>query len=393
MKKLVLMIVMIPFILNSCKKEEITNQNDNNSTKDSLSFPIITTKPVTNISWDTAVCGGVVSNDGGSDIKARGVCWGINPNPTMNDSLTVDDAGTGEFISVLRNLENNTRYFVRAYATNGDGTSYGLQVEFTTTKTTLPVVSTHNVKSIGMDSAICGGIIISDGNLEILKKGVCWSTSPNPSIDDSVTIDGSGIDDFESLVPNLKLNTKYYVRAYATNLIGTGYGEVVEFTTLNLRVGDNFQGGLIGYIFQEGDYLYNPDSLTGIIFDLNANELKKWGCQDIDISGTSSAVGYGKSNTNKILNGCSDKDNAAAFCANYSIGSYDDWFLPSLDEIKVFFKWANIPTKLYFWTSTQADHDYRMARAIQLDDPEKPVGDAKDRMIWICPARYFSVSK
>lgn len=94
-----------------------------------------------------------------------------------------------------------------------------------------PIVSTKDVINITQTSAICGGDITSAGYDDIVVKGVCWSTSPNPTIDDNYTSDGSGSGSFVSNITDLDASTTYYVRAYATNSKGTGYGESRSFTT------------------------------------------------------------------------------------------------------------------------------------------------------------------
>ncbi len=95
----------------------------------------------------------------------------------------------------------------------------------------IPEVVTANITSIDQLSASCGGNIISQGSTDIIEKGVCWSTSPDPTINDNSTTEGSGEGDFTSNITGLNPNTDYYVRAYATNNIGTGYGDVKSFTT------------------------------------------------------------------------------------------------------------------------------------------------------------------
>lgn len=95
--------------------------------------PIVTTTAFTNITIiGNADGGGDVTNDGGDSVTARGICYSINPNPTLADSFTVDGTGTGIFISALSLIPLDTTYYVRAYATNGIGTSYGNQVTLTT---------------------------------------------------------------------------------------------------------------------------------------------------------------------------------------------------------------------------------------------------------------------
>jgi|688.fasta_scaffold233423_2 hypothetical protein len=97
---------------------------------------------------------------------------------------------------------------------------------------TLPGVTTTIISSITINSAISGGVITSNGGENITAKGVIWSTSQNPTIELSTkTVDGTGTDSFTSSITSLSSNTTYYVRAYATNNVGTSYGNEVTFTT------------------------------------------------------------------------------------------------------------------------------------------------------------------
>ena len=95
--------------------------------------PVLTTDAVTSITATTATCGGNVTDDRGSAVAVRGVCWSTTTGPTTALSTkTSDGTGTGVFTSSLTDLEPGTTYYVRAYATNGVGTSYGAEVTFTT---------------------------------------------------------------------------------------------------------------------------------------------------------------------------------------------------------------------------------------------------------------------
>ena len=194
-------------------------------------LPIVTTAEATEVTTTRATCGGNVTSDGGGTITARGVCWSTNQNPTIEDNKTTNGSGTGVFTSNLSNLSSQTTYYVRAYATNEAGTAYGEEISFTTLEILKPTVKTNNVTSITESTATCGGNVTSDGNGTVSARGICWSTSPNPTIADNKTTDGSGIGSFTSSMTNLKANTTYYVRAYATNEKGTAYGEVKSFTT------------------------------------------------------------------------------------------------------------------------------------------------------------------
>ncbi|MCR4857869.1 MAG: hypothetical protein K5890_06705 [Bacteroidales bacterium] len=197
-------------------------------------LPTVTTNNITNTSYSTAICGGNVTSDGGATVTARGVCWSTSQNPTTSSNHTVDGSGTGAFTSNITGLTPGTTYYLRAYATNSAGTAYGTQRSFTTTNSVqVPAVITNVVSNITTSSATCGGNVTSDGGATVTARGVCWSTSQNPTVSSSHTVDGSGTGAYTSNLTGLESGTTYYVRAYATNSVGTVYGNAVSFTTLN----------------------------------------------------------------------------------------------------------------------------------------------------------------
>jgi hypothetical protein len=200
---------------------------------DSVTLAVVTTAAVTKISQDSATSGGNVTSDGISAVTARGVCWSTSTNPTTANSKTTNGSGTGSFTSCLTGLTANTLYYVRAYATNSVGTSYGNQVSFTTLACSLPTVTTATVTNINQTTATGGGDVTADGGAAVTARGVCWNTSPNPTTANNKTTDGSGTGTFTSSLTGLTANTLYYVRAYATNTAGTAYGNQVTFTTLS----------------------------------------------------------------------------------------------------------------------------------------------------------------
>ena len=211
------------------------DDNDNGDDEIEVLSPEVTTLSVTEITETSAVAGGDVISDGGAEVTARGVCWSVNHNPTIIDNHTDNGVGTGEFMSNITELTPNTTYYVRAYATNETGTSYGEEISFATLPSVeleLPEVTTLSVTEITETSAVAGGDVTSDGGAEVTARGVCWSVNPNPTMDDKHTEDGTGVGQFVSNLPNLAINTTYYLRAYATNEVGTSYGEEVTFTTL-----------------------------------------------------------------------------------------------------------------------------------------------------------------
>ena len=192
----------------------------------------LTTADITELTAASAVSGGNITNDGGSEITARGVCWNTSIDPTISNNKTSDSVGSGIFSSKIINLTENVLYYARAYATNSSGTSYGNTISFTTTSATKPIITTAAISGITKTSAISGGAISSDGGAAITSRGVCWSTSSNPTIANNKTNDGTGTATFTSNITALNPNTLYYVRAYATNKAGISYGNEILFSTL-----------------------------------------------------------------------------------------------------------------------------------------------------------------
>jgi len=202
------------------------------TTSQSATLPELTTSVVTSITDISAVSGGNITNDGGSSVTIRGVCWSTSHDPDLSDSHTEDGGGTGSYTSAITGLSPNTTYYVRAYATNGEGTSYGSEVSFTTDQTVyLPTLTTTAPTSITANSAVSGGNITDNGGAEVTARGVCWSTSQDPDLAGDHTTDGTGSGSFVSLLSGLDPSTTYYVRAYATNEEGTSFGNQVSFTT------------------------------------------------------------------------------------------------------------------------------------------------------------------
>lgn len=183
----------------------------------------------------TATFVGNVTDDGGAGITARGVCWSETGNPTTLNDKTSDGSGTGSFTSILTALTDGTTYYVRAYATNSVGTSYGNEITFTTNPATKATLSTNPISSILSVSAVSGGNISDDGGSEITARGICWSTSTLPDINDNKTTDGTGAESFTSHITGIEPDYRYYVRAYATNSAGTAYGNELDFLTKQIR--------------------------------------------------------------------------------------------------------------------------------------------------------------
>ena len=202
----------------------------NEDTITTWTIPTVTTDTVSNITDTSVVCGGNVTSDGGTPVTARGFCWDTVPYPTINTNHTTDGSGTGNFTSSVTVLSARTTYYVRAYAINAVDTSYGNQITFTTTAFA-PIVTTTSASGITSTTATSGGNIIYEGGSAVTARGVCWSTSRNPTLRNSHTSDSSGTGNFTSSLTGLNAGTTYYVRAYAINSFDTAYGNQIAFTT------------------------------------------------------------------------------------------------------------------------------------------------------------------
>ena len=220
----------------------------NQATFSTVAYSSLFTNDISAITPTTAASGGNIFNDGGSAITARGVCWATTQSPTTSNSKTTDGTGSGTFTSILTGLTRSTTYYVKAYATNNLGTSYGGQTTFTTlAEAVAPVVTTRAVLSVTNTTATSGGNIKSDGGSEIIAKGVCWATTKSPTIYNNKTIDGMGPGSFTSSITGLITGTTYYVSAYATNGIATSYGSEISFTAGSTTVSD-IDGNIYHYI-------------------------------------------------------------------------------------------------------------------------------------------------
>ncbi len=194
----------------------------------------VTTSTPTNISCTSAIFGGNVTDEGGANVIEKGIVYSKTDNPTTSQNKIDIGKGTGSFNQEITGLEEETTYYIRAYAINSAGTSYGNQVSFTTPAcAVVPTVTTRSVTDITPNSASMGGNVTFDGNAKVTECGVVYSISEDPTISDNKVPIGSGTGAFAfgKIVTGLTENTTYYVRAYAINSQGTAYGNQVTFKT------------------------------------------------------------------------------------------------------------------------------------------------------------------
>jgi uncharacterized protein (TIGR02145 family) len=550
--------------------QEITNLYTSQlSTQTSLCLPSITTNTPTSIGIDSVIVGGNITNDGGSSIVLRGVCYSTTPNPNMGNMRTEDGSGVGSFSTILRNLNPSTTYYVRSYAKNSQGVVvYGNEVSFSTgtptlgircpgtpsvtdidgniyhtvqigtqcwtqsnlkvskyrngdiippgpghttwqntiagayaiynynslndslygklynnyavtdtrglcptgwhvptdgewnslvnflggsgiaggalkstvtqptlggwaspntgasnslgftagpsglrddygvflgigyygywwsstlsgtnawycalgydasviyrlnsgvrncgysvrclrdsvgggTSMVIPTVTTASVTAVTSNSATTGGDVTQDGGTPVTARGVAYGTSSSPTTSGTITNDGTGTGVFTSTLAGLTPSTTYNVRAYATNSVGTAYGNEVTFTTSPLAIGSSYAGGIIFYLDSTGQH--------GLVCAPSDQGAGIWGCAGTDIPNTSIIVGTGATNTAYILAGCAQRPIAASVCADLVLNGYSDWYLPSLGELQLMYSRLHLQGLGgfgwdWYWSSSQ----------------------------------------
>lgn len=272
MKKYFVLIAVVCGILFSCEPEP--------------QLPSVGTHPVTEVTSESALCSGKITDSGNDEISSKGFCWSTSQNPTLNDNVTTElsrnEPNMEYFTATIRNLKDSTTYYVRAFATNSVGTAYGSEQTFTTLKAddnggddnggddngdddgdddggddnggddnggddnggddngeidvVAPTVVTLSASCISFNSASIGAEVTADGGAEVTTRGFYWNEKSveyegELPLNDNKVEAGSGVGPFNYQLTGLKEGTEYRVMAFATNDAGTSYGEIVYFVT------------------------------------------------------------------------------------------------------------------------------------------------------------------
>jgi hypothetical protein len=214
--------IYLILIVLSCTKKELAT---------------VKTNPDYIVTNNSAKIAGLITNDGGSSIVSKGICLSSKETPTIQDTIIIDTTIKLKFEAEFNGLLSNRTYFVRAFVKNKTGLNYGDIIRISTNKfyiKTVPEVVTDSVTSISTTSILAKGNVIGDGGNIVTSKGFCWGVTSNPTINNNKTTNGYDIGSFSSTIQVLIPNTTYYLRSYATNSLGTAYGNQIIFTTLNI---------------------------------------------------------------------------------------------------------------------------------------------------------------
>lgn len=243
--------------------------------------PSVTTQSATLIQQDQASGNGFITSTGGGGVAEKGFVYstsstkvsGINPIDSVGVLKVFDNVNSsGGYSLFMTNLIPSNQYFFRAYARNLGGTGYGIVRNFTTSQSPT-TISTNNITDISKNSVTCGGVVQTIYNIS--ERGVCWNTSPNPTISNTKAIDPQNINgEFSISVTGLTINTKYYIRSYVKNTSNqVTYGDEKTFTTLvdvstNLVTNVSFTTANTGGVISGGS---EPITKRGIVFGLQSN--------------------------------------------------------------------------------------------------------------------------
>lgn len=255
----------------------------------------------------------------------------------------------------------------------------------------LPIITTTAMSEVSGRGATSGGNVIRAGSSPVTASGVCYSTSPNPKIENGTVITNTaGTASFTSTLTGLTKNSVYYLRAYATNSAGTSYGEEVVFEAA-VKVGAYYQGGTVAYVYASGDKGYDANIEHGYTISILTTSYA-WANPSKAASGTTNQAGDGPTNTNYIVLqiGTTAIPYAAKICDDLVVGSYSDWFLPSLGDMGFIQRGtstiAGIGSGLN-WTSTQASST--TAYAVGIDSGAAFGTPTKTTSYGVVAARFF----
>jgi len=219
-------------LLMACSKKN----NGTNTTTDTseVTLPALIADRVGDVTISTASFSGKITSNGGGAISDRGIYYGKEANPVANKISATTYTSGGEFGVTIKELEPNTTYYVRGYATNSKGISYSGDLKFTTIQVPQVDLFTDTMYAAGANTLFAAGGVTDAKGIKQKEAGICISKNPNPTINDTkVAVSGGNVQSFFLRINGLDPATQYYIRAYTTNIYGsTFYGQNVQVSTI-----------------------------------------------------------------------------------------------------------------------------------------------------------------
>ena len=209
-------------------------------TTEGLGLPVVATVAMGEVASQTAQVLCNVAFQGSALLTERGACWSTRPEPTLQDDhLAASTCEVGDYWITMEGLIPQTAYYVRAYATNGNGVAYGDVIELETTESHLMGLQVTTLEATDIQPTIArvGGVITDDSGQVVISRGICWSTLPNPTVHHPTVLAGEGTGSFTVELTDLDKASKIYYRAFAVTdepaVYGnvTVYGDVLSFFT------------------------------------------------------------------------------------------------------------------------------------------------------------------
>ncbi len=263
----------------------------------------LSTRPVADITEYGAVSGGTILSNGGAEVFEKGICWNLTGAPDVSNDKTIDGSGSENFSSTMGSLTSNEIYYVRAYARNTAGTAYGDEKSFTTL---VSVPETRNAEYLNSTTFRSGGVLEPGGRGTISERGIVYGLNTQPTLEDQFAVSTDETEEFMVTVMDLEDNT-YYYRAYSKNETGISFGP--EMTYRNHYVTEN-------------SIQLMPSSV-----EFSKVYADSWG------SPPAESTENGKSNTEQLVAQWGTDAVAAYTCDTLTANGYDDWFLPSKEEL------------------------------------------------------------
>ena len=264
---LIVIAALLPVVIFSCKKD--------------LRPPAVGKPVISKITVKGATVESQIIWNGGSPITECGFCWNTTGNPTFEDFHTEANETEGRFSCTLDTLKEGTMYYIRSYARNRENISYGLVTYFRTEAFRKPGVYSPYIHGVTYNTISCGeGGISYDNTGNIISKGVCWSMSINPTIDDQKIDLGSGSGPIGCTIEGLQPGTVYFFRSYGTNIAGTSYGGNCVARTFDGYMTD-FEGHIY-YTVRLGSQEWMNRNLETSYYS-NGDRIAKTGTQTVNI--------------------------------------------------------------------------------------------------------------